>query len=49
MDPATLVTVMGIDGFLDHLQLEVPVHPYAVAECTSLDELHSEHSLVIKY
>jgi hypothetical protein len=47
MDPTTLVAVVGIDGFLDHLQLDVPVHPYAVAEGTPLNELHSEHSLTI--
>ncbi len=27
MRPAALITIMSIDRFVDHLQLDVPIHP----------------------
>jgi len=32
MDPAVRATVMGVGGIVGHLQFDIPIHPYAVAE-----------------
>lgn len=47
INPATLVTMMRIDGFVGHLQLDVPIHQDTVAEGTSSDELRNGRSLLI--
>ncbi len=46
LGPPALITMMGIDPFVGHVQLYVPVHPYTVTKWASSNKRRTLHSFV---